>query len=250
MTKGQLWGLRLLNTRPLGQGDILCQQINQAGGTVIHCPTLEILPTNNGWVEKLPLLKTINIAIFISVNAVNHAFSQLIEHHIKWPDTIHVIAIGKTTANALQQHGIEVHDIPAIPNSEHLLKLAYLKKQKHSMLLFKGIGGLALIEQTLSKEHTLHILEVYQRNIPQINQQFTEELWRENAVDIILITSEQSLNNLFALFHSNTHRWLKSKTFVVLSERLANAASELGIKKIRVSHPEYLFQNLLDFVQS
>jgi uroporphyrinogen-III synthase len=241
-----LEGLRVLNTRPLEQGRILSQKITEAGGLSITCPTLEIQETHSGWINELPDLNKVDCALFISANAVHYCFKQLQLHQIQWPNSIQIIAIGQGTEQALHQYQLQAHDLPSRPDSEHLLALSSMQQLKQkTVLLFKGIGGRTLIEEDLKRgQAKLMIFEVYQRLTPEINPQLMDSLWRDDAVDIILLTSEQSIQNLFKLFSQEAHAWLCNKPCLVISERLAQAASLLGIKKITISHPNRIIEGL------
>lgn len=247
--KHSLRGLRILNTRPKAQALALSQQINAAGGKVIELPTLEIKATTE-WLSLLPDLTTVDQAIFVSANAVIHCFDQLKSHHLAWPNTIKVIAIGQGSAKALQELGISITAIPEIPDSEHLLALPTLANPNaQTILLFKGQGGRPLIEKTLlAKGANLQILEVYQRVMPKINQQFVKSIWRDDLVDIILFMSEQSMHHLFQFFGKEAYPWLCNKTSLVISERLAQSAASLGIKNIICSHPDRIISALFDYV--
>lgn len=247
--KHSLNGLRVLNTRPKEQARSLSQNIRDAGGFVIELPTLEIHPTHE-WLDSLPDLKKVTQTIFISINAVEHCFSLLKQHNINWPSSIEVIALGKGTAAALNQLNIPVNAIPEVADSEHLLALPCLQKpQKHPILLFKGEGGRPLIEHSLlERGANLLTLNVYTRDFPKINAQFVTSIWRDDSVDIILLTSEQSMHHLFKLFEKEAHNWLRSKTYLVISERLAEAAVFAGIKKIIRSHPNQMMNALFDSI--
>ncbi|WP_133136543.1 uroporphyrinogen-III synthase [Legionella rowbothamii] len=244
-----LHGLRVLNTRPQEQAQPLSARIQAAQGIAIELPTLEIQATDD-WLGQLPDLKSIQQAIFISANAVQQCFMQLQQAQIHWPSTIKVIAIGNGSATMLKQFAIQVHATPLIADSEHLLALPSLKHpQKQKILLFKGEGGRPLIEESLLQQGAeLIALNVYQRVLPKINDQFIKSIWRDDLVDIILLTSEQSMRHLFQLFPKDAHHWLRSKTCLVISERLAQSASSLGIKHIIRSHPEGIMNALFDSV--
>lgn len=244
-----LQGLRILNTRPKEQAVLLSQQIRQAGGVAIECPTLEIKAPSQPWLHQLPPLDQVQHAIFISANAVHYCFKQIQYYKIHWPSSIHVIAIGTGSAQALYQHQIPVHQLPEAPDSEHLLALPCLQQVAGSnILLFKGEGGRQLIEQSLAQQKAkVMTLEVYQRLLPEIPHHFTNSLWQDDAVDIILLTSEQSIHHLFKLFDKKAHLWLQNKRCLLISERLAQVASSLGIKKIRVAHPNEIIKALFDY---
>ncbi|KTD14690.1 uroporphyrinogen-III synthase [Legionella gratiana] len=245
-----LKGLRILNTRPQEQAYKLSQCIRASGGIAIELPTLEIQASNSDWVSLLPDLNHIDHAIFISTNAVHYCFTQLNRLNLNWPSSIQVIAIGQGTAASLQQFNIQVNAIPELPDSEHLLSLETLQDlEKQNVLLFKGKEGRPLIEEELmQKGANLVILKVYQRVMPKINPLFVQSIWRDDLVDIILLTSEQSLLNLFKLFDKEAHDWLKNKTWLVISGRLAQIASSLGIYRIKISHPNQVLNTLFDYV--
>lgn len=248
--KRSLKGLRILNTRPQEQAYKLSESIRDLGGMVIELPALEIQAIDSNWVNLLPELTDVDHAIFISANAVHYCFTQLKARHINWPTSIHITAIGQGSAAALQRFSIKVDAIPEFPDSEHLLSLEPLQHiEKQNVLLFKGNGGRLLVEEQLvQKGANLVILPIYQRIMPKISPLFIQSIWRDDFVDIILLTSEQSLHNLFKLFGKEAHNWLKNKKWLVISERLAHTASALGIYNIKICHPNQVLNTLFDYV--
>ncbi|OCH98181.1 hypothetical protein A8135_11460 [Legionella jamestowniensis] len=242
-----LQGLSVLNTRPLTQGKALSDAIIQAGGTAIECPALAIEAVQ----FSLPALHQANFAIFISANAVNYLLTELDKHNIQWPETLKVIAVGHATAAMLKQHDIRVDFIPQESTSESLLKLDCLQDVHDAfILLFKGGEGRPDIANTLvSRGANLTTVDVYKRVIPEYNQQYLDSLWQENAVDIILFTSQQAMQNIFTMFGNEAHSWLCHTPCLVISERLAKAAASLGIQQIIISKPETVLQSLHQFNQ-
>lgn len=243
-------GLRILNTRPKNQAHSLSKNITDAGGLSIECPAIEIKATHN-WLGLLPNLNNVSQALFVSVNAVYHCFTQLKLNNIHWPTHIKVIAIGQGSAKALDEFNIPVSTIPDEPHSENLLTINTLQQLKNqTILLFKGEGGRTLIEESLiNRGANVKALTVYKRVIPKISHQFINSLWQDDLVDIILLTSEQSIHNLFKIFSKEAHCWLKEKPCLVISERLGNSASLFGIKKIIISRPDWMMNTLFDYYQ-
>lgn len=243
-----LAGLRVLNTRPAAQAKKLSNSIREAGGIAIECPTIEIKPVQE-WLSSLPDLTQINQALFISVNAVVHCFNQLNQNNITWPDQIEVIAIGEGTKNVLEKFNIKVHDQPSVSDSEHLIRLPSLQQIKNqSLILFKGEGGRPLIEQVLLlRGATLHILSVYERVMTTLPQAFLKSLWRDDQVDIILLTSEQSIQFLFKMLGKEAYHWLQTKPCLVISPRLAQFAASLGIEEVIISHPDKILDALFEY---
>lgn len=241
--------LRILNTRPSAQAGELSAAITKAGGIVIECPALEIKPITTWFTSSAPL-NTAHFAIFISANAVHCCFSVLEKQQIAWPANICVIAIGQGTAKALEKWGIPVDLIPSKADSEHLLSLKELQTiHEKSIILFKGEEGRTLIADTLTARGAkLVIFETYKREKPYFNPQELAKLWRNDLVDIILFTSQQSMQNIFSLFVGDeAQTWLCTKPWLVLSRRLEKAAVLLGIKNVLVSCPEAILETLQQF---
>lgn len=244
-----LKGLRILNTRPINQAKELSYEIEAFGGISIECPTIEILHHASSWPNDLKQLRHIQHAIFISANAVIQGICVMKKKSISWPNSINTIAIGHATARCLERNKIPVHDIAINPDSEHLLALPCLQQvNAQHILLFKGLGGRKIIEEELKARGAhLTLLEVYKRVVPKLKKEFITSLWREDAVDIILLTSEQSMQHLFRLFSDQAaHSWLLDKHYVVISERIATCALALGIRKITICHPNRIVQTLIE----
>lgn len=241
---GRLCGLRILNTRPLGQQHSLSQAIQTSGGVSVELPALNIEPSDENWLEQLPALTDVDQCIFISTNAVHYFFNTLKKNNLEWNHSIQTIAIGQATALALQSHSIAVNQIPQVADSEHLLALPSLLQVKdQTILLIKGMDGKFDIAQTLyqRKAHCIP-LSVYQRVLPTIDHQKIQSIWKENLIDIILLTSQEAMQNIFTLFGPEAHPWLCYKPCMVISKRLANIAQNMGFKTILVSP----YENLLD----
>ncbi|MDF1684458.1 MAG: uroporphyrinogen-III synthase [Legionellaceae bacterium] len=250
--------LRVLNTRPTQQASSLAQAIEDAGGLSINLPLLEIKPTETTWkknLDNLNNLGNIHAAIFTSPNAVHTFFTSISPQN--WPQNTPILAIGKGTAEALIQHSLPAPTCPKQPNSEHLLQLDALHTtqiKNKKILLIKGQGGRTLINTVLTARGAdVSILEVYQRTLPHHNKKRLQTLWHEDAVEIILITSETALTHLFKLFEpfgEQAHAWLCSKPYMVISDRLRKAAFERGIQTVIVSSYEHIIHQLLSYSAS
>lgn len=237
--------LRVLNTRPEQQASSLTQAIEEAGGISIHLPLLEIKPIQT----QKNLHHNIHAAIFTSPNAVHCFFANLSPQN--WPHEIQLFAIGQGTHQALMHYGVSSATCPKQPNSEHLLMLDALQHvqiQNKKILLIKGQGGRTLIQNALiARGAEVDICEVYRRVLPHHPKKRIEALWHEDAVDIILITSETALVHLFELFAKQAHAWLCSKPYVVISERLRQAAHKRGIQTVIVSSYDRIIHQLLSY---
>jgi len=245
-----LKGLRVLNTRPWQQGNSLTQSIQAAGGVCLELPALCIEPTTIDWLKHMPDLTRVNQAIFISTNAVHFYFDTLEQQRITWPQTIDVIAIGKASALALAEYDIKISQLPTAADSENLLLLETLQQVKDKIvLLIKGEGGRPIIADTLlARGALLTSLSVYRRGLPEIPATYINSIWQDDQVDIILFTSQQAMHNLFILF-GDALPWLCSKPCVVISKRLAEEASSLGMQTVLISRYDTLLNSLYHYNQ-
>jgi len=85
--------------------------------------------------------------------------------------------------------------------------------------------------------------------MPIANSEQIHSLWHNRAVDIILFTSQQAINNTFLLFGDDKQAWLRSIPCIVISERLAKEAALLGMQTIIISSPETILNKLHEFNQ-
>lgn len=236
MADAVLQGLKILVTRPLAQAHDLKIAIEALCGQVILLPTLEIVTV----IDEIsfdqiqqPLIRA-DIAIFTSVNAVQHTQVLLKKHQIRLSQTAQIIAIGAATANALTQAGYTTIIKPnQLFTSEALLNLPALQQVAgRRVIIFKGIGGRDLLAQALrERDAVVNEISVYRRVKPQ-HLQFD---WQNNSVDIIIVTSAESLENLYYALDDAGQTWLQNTPMLVVSERLAQLAKKLSISTVYIA---------------
>lgn len=243
-----LSGLCLLNTRPKEQGLPLQQQIVAAGGACVNLPVLNIEPCTIS--QAICYQSTLcRYAIFTSANAVKHYFQRLTNYQLTFSKNTRVIAIGKATATMLKKEGIQTHYLPEEANSEALLTLPELQQVRaQTITLIKGEKGRELLAKELLKRGAL-VQEViaYRRTLPDYPLKTLQALRHKYPINIILITSEQALDNLFQLLGTFDEQWLLNTPAIVISPRLATIAEQRGIKTIIISHYDKLINTLYNF---
>ncbi len=240
-----LQGLYILNTRPAHQALDFNQSLKSLGAEVINCPALKIVPITDAWEKHAPAPSSFDLIIFISTNAVNYFFERISPQN--WPTSIITLAIGAATASALLEKQITARQ-PEDSHTEGLLRMACFQQiREKKILIIKGTGGRALLQTDLiNKGAHVETLDVYTRTMPDLSPQFIQQIWRDNMIDIILFTSQQGMQQVFALFGQTAQTWLQSKPSLVISQRLAGIARQMGIKKIFIANPNQLQQGLID----
>ncbi len=228
-----LGGLSVLVTRPAEQSAPLAEAISNAHGRPITFPALEILgPKDKQAVRaQLASLNSIDLLIFVSANAVRYAF-PLMPDNI--PLDLQIAAVGKATAKALDEHGLEATLVPkSSMDSEGLLALPQLQDVAgRQIVIVRGNGGRELIRETLEERGAkVEYIEVYRRQIPNRNPANLIANW-EQMVEAVTITSGQILENLFTLLGEGGGEALRKTPLVVVSERIAEQAAAHGCQVI------------------
>ncbi|WP_457671185.1 uroporphyrinogen-III synthase [Thiolapillus sp.] len=249
-----LHGLSVLVTRPADQAGPLCDMIEAAHGRPLRFPAMEIVPVDEAQAarEVLHQAGRSDLLIFISVNAVVHAFPLLPD---ELPLDLQIAAIGEATAASLEEHGLPATLVPGQRfDSEGLLAQDALADMRgRRVLIIRGRGGRELLKQELEKRGAkVGYAEVYERRLPRRNADNLVRGW-EQMVDVVTVTSSAILDNLLQLLGPEGKEKLCRTPLVVLSERTAAHARALGCRQVLVAEQagdRGILQTLCQFVES
>jgi len=218
-------------TRPARQAQGLCRMIEQAGGVAHLVPTLEIAPPGDpeAAARAVARLSSYDLAVFVSANAV-HSVCTLLDGR-PWPERTRIAVVGRASADALARHGLPADIVPGRSfDSEGLLAEDALR-DAHGLrvIVFRGDGGRELLADTLRERGAqVDCVEVYRRRLPVEAAASLARIAEGAGADAIMVTSNQGLLNLHAAAGDRLHDWLLSRQLVVIAQRTADLASELG----------------------
>ena len=205
----------ILITRPEGLANSLLQRIKDLGGTALHYPVIRITnveesDTLNFIINNLPIF---DIAIFISPTAV----IKTLEIIKTLPKNIEIAVIGRSTQTMLNKQGYSVQMVPDDFNTE-------------SLIIFRGVGGRDLLADTLKQRGAeVAYAETYQRTINSLPSLSEDEI---NSIDVLSITSNEGLQNLYDLTDDSSKTKLTSLALIVPGSRAFKLAQSLGFKDI------------------
>jgi uroporphyrinogen-III synthase len=243
----ELHGLRVLVTRPADQAEPLCRLIEEAGGKALRLPALEIRDPDSRDLARLQAvvgaLESYDLAVFISVNAVTRGM-EFIRSRRNWPATVRIATVGAASAQALARFGLAVDLAPAHQfNSEALLALDEMQDMRGKrVVIFRGNGGRDVLRDVLvERGAAVEYVVAYRRACPVVEPRTLAHYWQPGAVDLITITSNESLNNLHTMAGAPGQPLLRAMRLVVISERQAALARELGFM-----HPPLVAANAGD----
>ena len=221
-----LRGTRVAVTRPRHQAQPICQEINNAGGLAIEFPALEIQYIGDEQSDWVLQLGSTDWGIFISSNAVIGTRNIL---GAELPPQLALAAVGPSTAQAAEQLWQRPVLLPATQyNSEGLLALTQLQQLNgQKICIFRGQGGRELLAEELRHRGAqVHYAEVYKRCQPALDM---AKLISAHP-DVLLVTSNEALQNLFNMAGNSHRAWLLDQALVVISHRTAQLATSLGFK--------------------
>jgi uroporphyrinogen-III synthase len=179
---------------------------------------------------------------------------MLKRNNLSWPTQLSYYAIGRTTALALHTAScLHVTYPPMGETSEMLLSLPDLQNVSgKKALLLRGNGGRELLGQSLAERGaSVTFCECYQRSPVYYNGSEQSADWQRAGVDILVITSGEMLQQIYTLVPDYYRSsWLLRCRLIVVSDRIATLAAQMGWSDIRVAENadnDALIRALQDF---
>ncbi len=233
--------MSILVTRPSPAGEQLVSRLRTLGQVAWSFPLIEFSPG-----RELPLLTSYlatlqagDMLFALSQHAVEFAHARLQQEGQRWPDAPGYFAIGRTTALALHtESGKDIRYPLDREISEVLLQLPELQNVvgKRALIL-RGNGGRELLGDTLRERGAeVTFCECYQRSNKHYDGAEEAMRWQSRGVTTLVVTSGEMLQHLWSLIPQwYRENWLLRCRLLVVSERLANLARELGWQDIRIA---------------
>ena len=196
-------GACVLVTRPQGQSEAVLKKLRMAGAKALHCPVIAIRSCHRtpGNAAKIARLSNYQAVVFISKNAVVYGLRLLLEHGIDSADLPLVAAIGRSTAALLQHKHVRVAACPIKPDSAALVEMPALYRLTagNRILIFRGKGGKETLARIFAARGVdTEYAEVYERVRPA-GRTIKLTLSGDRRVDLIMLTSRDSLQSLYAM---------------------------------------------------
>ncbi|MBR9805047.1 uroporphyrinogen-III synthase [bacterium] len=243
--------MTFLLTRPLGRNCDLADAIAAQGGRTLKLPMLEVNALQDASsdaviAECLAQLDAIDIALFISTNAVHFTVEALQRHGLQWPKNLPCLGIGAATAAAIEGAGLSLLGCAEVSNSarnedsERLLTHEALRSiDGRRVMIFKGVNGRAWLGQQLqARGAKVNYCELYRRSRPAWDADELITMLKSNDPRAVLVASGETLHNFVYYVHRIAEKspaWgqrLLSLPIVVPSPRVANLASAAGFELV------------------
>lgn len=233
--------MSILVTRPLPQGEELVSRLRALGRVAWSFPLIEFTPGRElaALPRQLAALGADDLLFALSQHAVEFAHARLLQESQRWPADPAYFSIGRTTALAL--HTVSGKNIRYPLDreiSEVLLQLPELQNiAGKKALILRGNGGRELLGDTLrDRGAEVTFCECYQRCAKYYDGAEEAMRWQSRGVTTLVVTSGEMLQQLWSLIPQwYREQWLLHCSLIVVSERLALQARELGWQDIQVA---------------
>ncbi|MXP66986.1 uroporphyrinogen-III synthase [Pantoea sp. Nvir] len=234
--------MTILVTRPEPAGSALVTQLHKFGYEAWSLPLIEFAPgcDLNNLPKQLATLRTGDLVFLLSQRVIHYAHPVLERYNTAWPAEIKYYAIGYKTAVAF--HTISGHnvDYPRTKEiSEELIRLSSLQQisGKKALILRSDKGRKVLAETLNQRGAKVLFSQCYQHCQKLYDGVIEGNRWRSYGIKTLVITSGAMLQQLFFLFPEvDRTEWLLRCRIVVVSERLAILANQLGWQDIQIAN--------------
>lgn len=253
-----LFGKRVLVTRMAHQTTELADALRDRGAEPILLPTIRLAaPEDVRPLQKaIHDLKNYSWIIFTSANGVERFFAELKNQHFDARQLSHarICAIGPATGDALHRQGL----VPDVVPKEYVGEAVVTAlAQAHGaslhgvrILLPRAARARDVIPTELQKlGATVDVVPSYQ-TLPADESIQTQirTAFAENAIDVVLLTSASTVENLVDLMGSKVSQ-LQNAVLACIGPIATARACELGLH-VHVTASVYTTQGLLDSLES
>ncbi|QDT57529.1 Uroporphyrinogen-III C-methyltransferase [Stieleria bergensis] len=229
-----LHGQRIMVTRPAEQADATCQAIIALGGQPIRQPLIEVAPVDDP--EDLDFaidsLQSDAVIVFCSRNGVTAFFDRLFSLDLD-ARSLHgnrIAAIGRKTAEQLEQYGIVADLVPDDFSSTGLCDLLEEQFADHQeslppILSIRASRGTDTLQQRLTAQgFEVQQLVAYQNRDVETIDASLHDMMRHHQIDWVTVTSSATANNLVRHFGDA----LNNTKLVAISATTAKTLADLG----------------------
>ncbi|QSN61918.1 fused uroporphyrinogen-III synthase HemD/membrane protein HemX [Caballeronia sp. M1242] len=245
-------------TRPGGQSSALVERLARAGFNAFEFPLIDIAPVADdaplrAALDELYAPERYALVVFVSPNAVDHAFGRLFA---PWPADVPVAVVGPGSVAALARQGVHAPAHRVISPSEEAddprfdSEALYAAIESHfgangldgrRVLIVRGDGGREWLAERLQQAGArVTKVAAYRRLLPEPSMRKWERIHALLGGDHAwLLTSSEGVRNLDELAREHLTAdeiaRLKHAPVVCPHPRIAEAARQTGFDRITVS---------------
>ena len=240
-----LAGKKILVTRAENQMKSTAAKILKRRGIPLHLPCLEMECLDQNILQGIPLLQNSSTELlFTSRNGVQCVaslaggkFSELLNSH-------KITAIGKKTADSLNQFGVSPVMLPNTASQEGLIDAYKQSGIPKKLIFFRAEEGSDRLSNSLTKQGCEVItIHAYRMKCPVSDaSEIIGQIERHN-IDAVLLGSPKTVQNY--LKRVGNIETANAPLIAVISPQVATAANNLGLN-VQVTAKTASFDAMLD----
>ncbi len=259
----ELFGKKILVTRPAKQADYFCKLLERKGAKAIRAPMIEINdPYDFSDLDKaISNLERYKWIVFTSVNGVEKFMDRLFinDKDCREFKGIKTVVIGEKTAKKLKEYGIKFDYMPENYSTQGILsgikdyaKENNIKIKDTFFLLPRADIASEILEKGLKNMGAkVNNIEAYRNEMPEIKDKIYKMLFN-NKLDLLTFTSSSTVLNFIKgmkdYFGSNINSEMINEVEVAcIGPVTAKTAREKGIK-VDIIAEEYTIKGLYEAI--
>lgn len=209
-SRKELFGKKIIVTRPKNQNRGLIDIIGEYGGEAIEIPVMEIVEDGNQEeIEQvIKNLDTYNYLIFSSINGVKIFFKHLFSlgYDCRILGNITIVAIGNVTAKSLLEYGLKADIVPESYVSESLIaELKSMLKSEDKVLLIGATDSRMFLQEEISKICSSRILSIYKKIKNKHVREKLINILGQERIDYLIFTSPSTVRYFLELLESESY---------------------------------------------
>ena len=188
-----LYGKRVVVTRAREQASELKRMLEESGAQVLQFPTIEIAPPESWESLDRVIASRYDWLVFTSVNGVNSWFDRV--RDVRSIAGTRVAAVGKATADALRERGIQPDLVPERFISTDLLPL--LPQSGRFAVIRAEEGRDELINELRRRGGEVDLGVAYRTIAADYDLEELRALIAGDAIDVVTFTSASTVDHFF-----------------------------------------------------
>lgn len=247
-----LLGKTFLVTRSTEQAGEFASLLNSQGGSVLECPTIQIVPAEilAELDSALINLGAFDWVVFTSQNTVSHFLNGLatLGCDNQALSTCRICAVGPKTAELLQARGVTVHLVPDKYTAEGVVEAFFgLQERNRRVLLPRGDRARPVIMEGLKHQGYQVAAPILYRNLTPdgIPEQALRTL-AERQVDCVIFSAPSTVTNLAQILGKpQFHDLLQGVTVAAIGPITSRACNKLALE-VQIEAREHTLPALVE----
>jgi len=242
---GSLTGKRILITRASGQIEDVARRVCQQGGVPVAFPCLAVTCFAESVREAVKLLGSNGVQVlFTSVNGVNCTAEALGDAFISTFQPIPVVAIGRHTADVLEERGVRATWVPQNASQEGLMDVWRQHGLPIRLVFFRAEQGRDILSEALKAAGVdVHLIPAYRTICPDDDASAVIQSLKNDKIDAVLLGSSRTAQHYVRRIGKAA--LANRPVIAVISRQVADAVRALNLD-VQVVAKEASFASMLD----